>query len=43
MNQTNAAKELREERTQCLINEMTEADKIDVLEQLADYYGYFLE
>lgn len=43
MNQTNAAKKLREERTQCLINEMTEADKIDVLERLADYYGYFLE
>lgn len=43
MNQTKAAKKLREERTQCIINEMTEADKIDVLERLADYYGYFLE
>ena len=43
MNQTKAANDLREERTRCLINEMTEADRLDVLEQLADYYGYFLE
>nr|DAF55244.1 MAG TPA: hypothetical protein [Siphoviridae sp. ctZHD14] len=43
MNQTKTAKKLREERTRCLIDEMTEADKIDVLKQLANYYGYFLE
>lgn len=43
MREAKTAKKLREERTQCLINEMTEEDKIDVLERLADYYGYFLE
>lgn len=43
MNQTKAANDLRKERTRCLINEMTETDRLDVLEQLANYYGYFLK
>lgn len=43
MNYDKAARRLRKERTQCLINEMTEADRVEVLERLADYYGYFLE
>lgn len=43
MNQTKTAKKLREERTQCIINEMTREDRLEVMEYLADKFDYYLE
>lgn len=43
MNQTKTAKKLREERTQCIINEMTREDQLEVMEYLADKFDYYLE
>lgn len=43
MNQTRTAKKLRKEHTQCIINEMTQEDQLEVMEYLADKFGYYLE
>ena len=43
MNQAKTAQRLREERTRQLVEEMPEEDKMEVLEYLADAYGYWLE
>ena len=38
MNQTKIAKKLREERTRCIINEMTREDRLEVMEYLAEIF-----
>lgn len=43
MNQTKTAKKLREERTQCIINEMTREDRLEVMEYLTNKFDYYLE
>lgn len=43
MEQQRRARNLREERTKCLVDEMPEEDRQEILEYLADQYGYWLE
>lgn len=43
MNQAKTAQNLREERTKSLVAEMPEDDRQEILEYLADHYGYSLE